>query len=97
MTWWIPYAAGGALIAFVGLYGYNMGAASVEREWDKSREVQREGDAAQSEGLEAYRKKADMTNIRKGMHHEITVTSCPVISDRRLRLYQAAGVRDNIE
>lgn len=97
MTWWTPYAAGGALIAFVGLYGYNMGAASVEREWDKSRAVQREGDATQSGGYEGYKKSADMTNIRKKVAHEITVTSCPVIADRRLRLYEAAGVRNDIQ
>jgi membrane protein required for beta-lactamase induction len=83
------------LCASLVLYGYRWGARSVEAEYDALRAAQRANAQAASDGYQEYRRKTDMTKIRKEMNHEITNGSCIVVNGNWMRLYEAAGVRDS--
>lgn len=93
LKWSKPIAIA-LLCASLVLYGYRWGSRSVEAEYDALRAAQRANAQAASEGYQDYRKKADMTKIRKELANEIKHNACRVADDKRLRLYEAAGVRD---
>ncbi len=98
LKYWRYLAGIAAVLILVGsliLYGYKWGAGSVEAEYDALRAAQRENAASASAGYQEYKKNSDMTNIRKELNNEIATSGgCPVIDGKRLRLYQAAGVRN---
>ncbi len=89
---WAKLGGVAAVCGFLVLYGYSWGAKSVENEWNDSLNRQKAIAAVQSASYQEYRKRTDPTNLRKELAHEISSgTGCPVIDDKRLRLYEQAG------